>query len=228
MISAYGGWPRDDHVVMDPYGRPSARVSGNEGIVNPPQMERINQWGSIVKGLGLDSYGSLNELWGMRGGGRIGGHSSRLRRFQGGGIPAAAGQLLPDSRYGRLAWLPGHRRLRFAGDTGRISDRRQGRQALRPGRRTWRWRSLRVQHLRQRRRAHVLPDPLRIARGDARPEGRTRSDHRHHRRLPRPSRPHPRGPARRRHERAGVGDLGWSGRSRYGSFRGRASQAAAP
>jgi hypothetical protein len=71
MVSEYGGWPRDDHVVMDPYGRVSAMVSGNEGIVNPPQMERINRWGAIVKGLGLDSYGSLQDMWGMRGGGQL-------------------------------------------------------------------------------------------------------------------------------------------------------------
>jgi murein DD-endopeptidase MepM/ murein hydrolase activator NlpD len=78
MVSNMGGWPRDDHMVMDPYGRVTAMVSGNEGIINPPQMDRINQWGAIVKGLGLDSYGSLQDMWGMRGGGQ-------LRHFQRGG-----------------------------------------------------------------------------------------------------------------------------------------------
>jgi ribosomal protein L13E len=78
MVSNMGGWPRDDHMVMDPYGRVTAMVSGNEGIINPPQMDRINQWGAIVKGLGLDSYGSLQDMWGMRGGGQ-------LRRFAAGG-----------------------------------------------------------------------------------------------------------------------------------------------
>jgi hypothetical protein len=109
MVSAYGGWPRDDHAVMDPYGRVSAYVSGNEGIVNPPQMDRINQWGSVVKGLGLDNYGSLQELWGMRGGGMIGGHSSKPRRFAAGGqivpVPGFPGERAARSILDEIAWV---------------------------------------------------------------------------------------------------------------------------
>jgi hypothetical protein len=110
MVSSYGGWPRDDHAVMDPYGRVSAYVSGNEGIVNPPQMARINQWGSIVKGLGLDSYGSLDELWGLRGGGVIGGHSSKRKRMlRTGGqivpVPGFPGERANRSILGDIAWV---------------------------------------------------------------------------------------------------------------------------
>jgi hypothetical protein len=66
---ARGGIPnpsassRDDHLVVGPDGRPVAAVSGSEGIINTPQMQRINYWGSIAKAMGADSMGSLDELW---------------------------------------------------------------------------------------------------------------------------------------------------------------------
>jgi ribosomal protein L13E len=109
MVSGYGGWPRDDHMVVDPYGRVSTMLSGNEGIVNPPQMDRINRWGAIVKGLGLDNYGSLQEMWGMRGGGVLGGHSSKPARLQTGGqivpVPGFPGERAARSILDEIAWV---------------------------------------------------------------------------------------------------------------------------
>jgi hypothetical protein len=105
IISGYNDWPNDGHVVLDPYGRPTARVSGNEGIVNPPQMERINRWGAIAQGLGMDTAGSLQDLWGMRSGGMVG----KLQRFQGGGqivpVPGFPGERAARSILDEIAWI---------------------------------------------------------------------------------------------------------------------------
>jgi hypothetical protein len=91
--------------VLDPYGRPTARVSGNEGIVNPPQMERINRWGAIAQGLGMDTAGSLQDLWGMRNGGVVG----SPRRFVGGGqivpVPGFPGERAARSILDEIAWI---------------------------------------------------------------------------------------------------------------------------
>jgi hypothetical protein len=105
IISGYGDWPNDGHVVLDPYGRPTARVSGNEGIVNPPQMERINRWGAIAQSLGMDTAGSLQDLWGMRNGGVVG----SPRRFAGGGqivpVPGFPGERAARSILDEIAWI---------------------------------------------------------------------------------------------------------------------------
>jgi hypothetical protein len=54
----------DDHVLLDPHGRPVARMSGTEGILNTPQMREVNRALGVTKSLGIGRYGSLGDLWG--------------------------------------------------------------------------------------------------------------------------------------------------------------------
>lgn len=59
-----GAGSRDDHLLLDPTGRPVAALSGSEGIVNTPQMGVIDRALGIAKALGGSAFGSLGELWG--------------------------------------------------------------------------------------------------------------------------------------------------------------------
>jgi TP901 family phage tail tape measure protein len=68
VASPHGGSSSDDHILLDPHGKPVAAMSGTEGIINRPQMDVINQALGTTKALGAGSFGSLPELWnsGMR------------------------------------------------------------------------------------------------------------------------------------------------------------------
>jgi hypothetical protein len=89
-IANPGSGSRDDHILLDPRGKPVAALSGTEGIVNTPQMAEVNRWGAIAHALGASRWGSLSQLWrsGMTHhaqGGRVGrqvltGADSPLRR----------------------------------------------------------------------------------------------------------------------------------------------------
>ena len=106
-----GAGARDDHIVLDPAGRPIAAISGSEGIVNTPQMGVIDTALSIAKNVAGLPWGSLNELWG-----------SGMRHYaQGGGLGKAVARANQLER----AHLPyvygGHH-----GDRGPITNPRPG------------------------------------------------------------------------------------------------------
>lgn len=105
VASPYGGSNLDDHLLLDPQGRPVARMSGTEGVVNTPQMRVIDHALATTAALGLGGYGSLNELWG-----------SGLRHYEGGGLlegihnPGLSiknGRPVPPSFWGSSVWA-GH------------------------------------------------------------------------------------------------------------------------
>jgi hypothetical protein len=60
-----GSGARDDHVLLDPRGRPVAMMSGTEGILNTPQMNVVNYalGGMAAMGLLPKSLGGLGQLW---------------------------------------------------------------------------------------------------------------------------------------------------------------------
>lgn len=78
MASPYGGSSRDDHVLLDPTGRPVAAMSGTEGILNNPQMGVVDGALAATAAMGLQPYGGLGALWG-----------SGMRHFAGGGAITA-------------------------------------------------------------------------------------------------------------------------------------------
>jgi hypothetical protein len=79
---AIGGVPNphagssDDHVLLDPSGRPMALMSGSEGILNKPQMGVVDYalGGMAAMGMLPKSMGGLDALWG-----------SGMRHYAGGG-----------------------------------------------------------------------------------------------------------------------------------------------
>jgi hypothetical protein len=63
-IANPAGGSADDHLLLDPSGRPVAAMAGTEGIVNTPQMGVIDQALAFAKHAGGLAWGSLRELWG--------------------------------------------------------------------------------------------------------------------------------------------------------------------
>jgi hypothetical protein len=80
MASPYGGSAADDHVLVDPHGRPVAALSGTEGIVNAPQMGIIDRALGFAQAVGGMPWGSLNDLWG-----------SGMKHYAGGGLMGMVG-----------------------------------------------------------------------------------------------------------------------------------------
>lgn len=80
-----GSGARDDHMLIDPLGRPVALMSGTEGIINAPQMPYVDHALRVASMIGESPFSSLDDLWssGMRHyatGGQLG-----TPRFAGGG-----------------------------------------------------------------------------------------------------------------------------------------------
>jgi hypothetical protein len=88
---------QDDHLLIDPSGRPVAAMAGDEGIVNTPQMGYLDRMLAKTKAFFGDPFGSLGELW--QSGMNHYAKGGQLRRFQGGGLvpipgPDGGGQLI--------------------------------------------------------------------------------------------------------------------------------------
>jgi hypothetical protein len=78
-----GSGSRDDHILIDPRGRPVAAMSGTEGILNTPQMGVVDYalGGMAAMGLLPPGMGGLNQLWG-----------SGMKHYAGGGaFPGVSG-----------------------------------------------------------------------------------------------------------------------------------------
>jgi predicted nucleic acid-binding Zn-ribbon protein len=92
MASPYGGSAADDHILVDPSGRPVAALSGTEGVVNRPQMGVIDYALRGMAALGAlpKQLGSLRALW-----------QSGMRHY------ATGGQLPAFARGGQMVRIPG-------------------------------------------------------------------------------------------------------------------------
>jgi hypothetical protein len=77
-----GSGGRDDHLLLDPNGRPVAAMSGTEGILNRPQMGIVEGALGFAKQFGGLAFGSLSELW-----------QSGMRHYAGGGLLQRMNQL---------------------------------------------------------------------------------------------------------------------------------------
>jgi hypothetical protein len=127
-IANPAGGARDDHILIDPSGRPVAAMAGTEGIINRPQMGLVDTALAIANAAtGGALPGSLGELWGMG-----------LRHYQGGGaivpVPGFPGERAASSvisrilgiaraydltltdAYGARPQVPGHTRYGTAAD----------------------------------------------------------------------------------------------------------------
>lgn len=110
---ATGGIPNpgaggaDDHTLVDPSGRPIARLSGSEGILNRPQMGIVDHALRVAAAVGAGAYDGLGALW-----------SSGMRHYAGGGILGRAAAL--DRMHLPYVWGGHH------GDQGPIRDPRPG------------------------------------------------------------------------------------------------------
>jgi hypothetical protein len=95
-IANPAGGARDDHILIDPSGRPVAAMAGTEGIINRPQMGMVDTALAIANAAtGGALPGSLSELWGMG-----------LRHYQGGGaivpVPGFPGERAASSVISRI------------------------------------------------------------------------------------------------------------------------------
>jgi SLT domain-containing protein len=82
MANPFATGAADDHILMDPRGRPVAAMSGTEGILNTPQMGIVDTALAVSSMLGVQPYGGLNALWG-----------SGMRHYATGGILSRANEL---------------------------------------------------------------------------------------------------------------------------------------
>jgi hypothetical protein len=102
-----GAASADDHTLVDPAGRPIARLSGSEGIINRPQMGIVDHALRVAAAVGESAYDGLGALW-----------SSGMRHYAGGGILGRAAAL--DRMHLPYVWGGHH------GDQGPIRDPRPG------------------------------------------------------------------------------------------------------
>jgi hypothetical protein len=104
-----GSGSRDDHILVDPRGRPVAAMSGTEGILNTPQMGIVDYalGGMAAMGLLPPGMGGLGQLWG-----------SGMTHYAGGGVLGRANLL--EQEHLPYIWGGHH------GEKGPIRDPRPG------------------------------------------------------------------------------------------------------
>lgn len=104
MASPYGGSSADDHILLDPTGRPVAAMSGTEGVVNEPQMQILDYALGFTQAAGGLPWGSLSQLWG-----------SGMRHYAGGGMLQLPASFTPTHQ---TAGLPGYPAIDVFGKPG--------------------------------------------------------------------------------------------------------------
>lgn len=88
LLKAEGGYANasgsaaDDHILYSPSGDPVAALSGTEGIFNKPQMSVVDYALNATSAMGLQPFGSKEDLWG-----------SGMRHYASGGILGRADAL---------------------------------------------------------------------------------------------------------------------------------------